>query len=225
MIRAVVTDIEGTTSSLSFVKDVLFPYARTRLADFIRAHRHEPAVRSELDAVRKLVGGTLTDEDVTVQLLQWSDEDRKIAPLKALQGMIWEAGFRRRDFTGHVYPDAVEALKAWKASGLGLYIYSSGSVHAQKLLFAHTAWGDLTPLFDGFFDTTTGGKREPDSYRKIAGQIGWITTEIAFLSDVKEELDAAKAAGYVTWQLVRAADGTLPAAGHPHARDFGEIAL
>lgn len=225
MIRAVVTDIEGTTSSLSFVKDVLFPYARTRLADFIRTHRHEPAVRTELDAVRTLVGGTLTDEDVTVQLLHWSDEDRKIAPLKALQGMIWEAGFRRGDFIGHVYPDAVEALKTWKTRGLGLYIYSSGSVHAQKLLFAHTAWGDLTPLFDGFFDTTTGGKREPDSYRKIAGQIGWIATEIAFLSDVKEELDAAKAAGYVTWQLVRAADGTLPAAGHPHARDFGAIAL
>lgn len=225
MLRAVVTDIEGTTSSLSFVKDVLFPYARTRLADFIRTHRHEPAVREQLDAVRTLVGGTLTDEDVTVQLLQWSDEDRKVAPLKALQGMIWEAGYRRGDFTGHVYPDAVEALKAWKARGLALYIYSSGSVHAQKLLFAHTAWGDLTPLFSGYFDTTTGGKREADSYRKIASLIGWLATEILFLSDVKEELDAAKAAGFMTWQVVRAADGTLPAAGHPHARDLGEIAL
>ncbi len=225
MIRAIVTDIEGTTSSLSFVKDVLFPYARTRLAEFIRAHRHEPAVRAELDAVRKLVGGTLTDEDVTVQLLAWSDEDKKIAPLKAVQGMIWETGFRDGDYVGHVYPDAVETLKAWKARGLGLYIYSSGSVHAQKLLFAHTAWGDLTGLFDGYFDTTTGAKRDADSYRRIASQIGWISTEIAFLSDVKEELDAAKAAGCVTWQVVRAADGTLPAAGHPHARDFGEIAL
>ncbi|KPL27737.1 MAG: haloacid dehalogenase [Acidithiobacillales bacterium SM1_46] len=225
MIRAVVTDIEGTTSSLSFVKDVLFPYAHTRLADFIRAHRHEPAVRAQLDAVRELLGGTLTDEDVTVQLLHWSDQDRKVAPLKELQGMIWEAGFRNGDFTGHVYPDAAETLKLWKARGLGLYIYSSGSVHAQKLLFAHTAWGDLTPLFSGYFDTTTGNKREPDSYRKIASQIGWLATEIVFLSDVKEELDAAKAAGYVTWQLVRAADGTLPAAGHPHARDFGDVAL
>lgn len=225
MLRAVVTDIEGTTSSLSFVKDVLFPYARTRLADFVRAHRHEPAVRAELDAVRALVGGTLTDEDVTVQLLQWSEEDRKVAPLKALQGMIWEAGYRRADFTGHVYPDAVEALKAWKARGLGLYIYSSGSIHAQKLLFAHTAWGDLTPLFSGYFDTTTGGKREPESYRRIAGLVGWLATEMLFLSDVKEELDAAKAAGFMTWQVVRATDGTLPAAGHPHARDLGEIAL
>jgi enolase-phosphatase E1 len=225
MLRAVVTDIEGTTSSLSFVKDVLFPYARTRLADFVRAHRHEPAVRAELDAVRALVGGTLTDEDVTMQLLRWSDEDRKVAPLKTLQGMIWEEGFRRGDFTGHVYPDAVDALKAWKARGLGLYIYSSGSVHAQKLLFAHTAWGDLTPLFSGYFDTTTGGKREPESYRKISGLVGWLATEMLFLSDVKEELDAAKAAGFMTWQVVRAADGTLPAAGHPHARDLGEIAL
>jgi len=225
VIRAVVMDIEGTTSSLSFVKDVLFPYARTRLAEFVRAHRHEPTVRAELDAVRKMVGGNLTDEDVTVQLLHWSDEDRKVPPLKALQGMIWEAGFRAGDFTGHVYPDTVETLRAWKARGLGLFIYSSGSVQAQRLLFAHTAWGDLTPLFSGYFDTTTGGKREAGSYRKIAQEIGWLATDIAFLSDVKEELDAAKAAGFVTWQLVRAADGTLPAVGHPHARDFGEIAL
>ena len=131
MIRAILTDIEGTTSSLSFVKDVLFPYARERLAAFVGSHAAQPAVREQLDTVAKVVGHVLSDAQAIDQLIRWIDEDKKITPLKALQGMIWEAAYRNRDFQGHVYDDAVRALKAWKNQGIMLYVFSSGSVHAQ----------------------------------------------------------------------------------------------
>ncbi len=222
MIRAIVTDIEGTTSSLSFVKDVLFPYARARLADYIRAHAQETAVRAQIDAVSHEAGKPLDDDAVIVQLLRWIEEDRKITPLKALQGMVWETGYRNGDFMGHVYDDAVQHLKAWKARGLSLSIFSSGSVQAQKLLFAHTAFGDLTPLFSGYFDTTIGAKREPEAYRRIAVALGIPVSEVLFLSDIREELDAARAAGMHTAWLIR--DGALPAdSAHPVARRFDDI--
>jgi len=147
MIQAIVTDIEGTTSALSFVKEVLFPYARARLPEFVRARYGDPEVKKQVKAVRHIVGRDLELEEVIEQLIRWSDADEKISPLKALQGMIWEAGYRAGEFQGHVYPDAVAKLKAWKAEGYRLYVFSSGSVQAQKLLFAHTPWGDLTHLF------------------------------------------------------------------------------
>ena len=161
MIKAIVTDIEGTTSSLSFVKEVLFPYARANLADYVRNHKDEPQVKSVLEESCKEVGAELDTEQLIAQLIQWLDEDKKVTPLKSLQGLIWERGYRKGDFNGHVYPDAAAYLKAWQAKGLDLYIYSSGSVYAQKLLFAHTEYGDLTPLFSGYFDTHIGGKKEP----------------------------------------------------------------
>jgi enolase-phosphatase E1 len=224
MIRAIVTDIEGTTSSLSFVKDVLFPYARAHLPDYVRAHAREPAVRTELDAVSTTVGQTLDDEAAITQLLAWINEDRKITPLKTLQGYIWQAGYAQGDFQGHVYEDAVRKLRAWKTGGLGLYIFSSGSVQAQKLLFGHTAYGDLTPLFSGYFDTTIGSKRERESYTRIAQTIGCAAGEILFLSDIREELDAAHAAGMQTGWLVR--DGALPEQpAHRVARNFDELVV
>jgi enolase-phosphatase E1 len=225
VIKAVVTDIEGTTSSLSFVKDVLFPYARAHLAEFMRAQAQDPRVAPHLDAVRGEAGDpALTLDGVIGRLLEWIDQDRKFTPLKALQGMIWESGYRNGDFQGHVYADAEQALRDWRACGLALYVYSSGSVQAQKLLFAHTGFGDLTPLFDGYYDTTVGGKRETGSYRAIAADIGVAPQEILFLSDVRAELDAAAAAGYRTVWLVR--DGALdPRAAHPQVRDFREIAI
>lgn len=224
MIRAIVTDIEGTTSSLSFVKDVLFPYARRRLDGFVRAHAAEPAVRAQLDAVGRELGRPLSDDESVAQLARWIDEDRKITPLKALQGMIWEAGYRDGDFQGHVYEDAVRHLRTWQARGIALYVFSSGSVQAQKLLFGYSAFGDLTPLFSGYFDTTIGGKREAESYRRIAAEIGLPPEQILFLSDIREELDAARAAGLHTGWLVR--DGALPAdTPHPPARDFDSIVL
>ncbi len=223
MIKAILTDIEGTTSSLAFVKDVLFPYSRVHMAGFVRAHAHEPAVRAQLDEVSRLAGRALTTDEAIAQLISWIDEDKKITPLKALQGMIWEAGYKQGDYQGHMYEDAVRWLRRWKEQGLRLYVFSSGSVLAQKLLFGHTAWGDLTPLFSGYFDTTVGAKREADAYRAIAGKIDLKPSEILFLSDIREELDAARTAGMRTAQVLR--EGVTPAANHPQARDFGEIRL
>ena len=222
MTRAVVTDIEGTTSSLSFVKDVLFPYARRHLAEFAAAHGQEAAVRGLLDAANAEAGGDLDEAEVVAQLERWIDEDRKVTPLKALQGLIWEAGYRHGDFVGHVYADAAERLRAWHAQGLRLYVYSSGSVHAQKLLFAHTAFGDLTPLFAGYFDTLIGAKREPAAYRTIVAELQLPPGDILFLSDIVEELDAARAVGMQTIQLLR--DGGLDKdAAHRQVRDFNAI--
>ena len=202
-IKAIVTDIEGTTSSLAFVKEVLFPYSRANLADYVRLHAEEPLVKKVLEETRQEAGAELDTEQSITQLIQWLDEDKKITPLKSLQGLIWEAGYQKGDFKGHVYPDAAACLKAWKAKGLDLYVYSSGSVHAQKLLFAHTEYGDLTPHFSGYFDTRIGGKKEQESYNKIAKQLGIPAGQLLFLSDIKEELDAAKAAGFQTLWLVR----------------------
>lgn len=224
MIKAIITDIEGTTSSLSFVKEVLFPYARANLADYVRGRKDEPQVKTLLLETCKEVGAVLDTGQIIAQLIQWIDEDKKVTPLKSLQGLIWEAGYQKGDFKGHVYPDAVACLKAWKAKGLDLYIYSSGSVYAQKLLFSHTEYGDLTQLFSGYFDTHIGGKKEQDSYHKIAKQIGIPATQILFLSDIKEELDAAKAAGFQTLWLIR--DCTPdPQAEHHQVRSFDLITL
>jgi enolase-phosphatase E1 len=224
MTKAILTDIEGTTSSLSFVKDVLFPYARARIAEFVRRRAQESAVREQLEAARRLAGDALGDEQLIAQLVRWIDEDRKITPLKALQGMIWEEGYRRGELRGHLYEDAARRLREWRDCGVRLYVFSSGSVLAQKLLFGHTEHGDLTPLFSGYFDTTVGNKRDPESYRRIAAAIGLPPAEVLFLSDIKEELDAAAAAGMRTLQLVRGPE-TAPAAGHRQARSFDEIRI
>ena len=224
MIKVILTDIEGTTSSLSFVKDILFPYARARLADYVVAHRDNPEVRRCLDDVRAIEGAAMTDAQVIQQLIRWIDEDRKIAPLKTLQGLIWESGYASGAFQGHVYDDAANNLRAWKQRGVRLYVYSSGSVYAQKLLFRHTAFGDLTPLFEGYFDTTIGGKRDADSYLKIAGMINVPPSDILFLSDIKEELDAATASGMQTCWLIR--DGIIDTrAQHRQVKDFSGIVL
>ncbi|XSG85947.1 MAG: acireductone synthase [Methylohalobius sp. ZOD2] len=224
MIRAVVTDIEGTTSSLQFVKDVLFPYARERLANYVRVHRDDPQVAPLLEEVRRLAGQSLDLEEIIGQLLAWSDADEKVTPLKALQGLMWETGYRQGDFQGHVYPDAAAQLKAWHDAGIRLYVFSSGSVAAQKLLFGHTRWGDLTPLFSGFFDTRIGPKRDPESYRKIAAEIDLKPQQILFLSDVKEELEAADVAGMKPIWLVR--EGNLESdGGYRKIGDFSEIDL
>lgn len=225
----ILTDIEGTTSSISFVKDVLFPYARAKLPDFVRRHGHEPDVRRWLDAVAIEIAASTCQDPVIVETLQgWIDEDRKHTALKALQGMVWEAGYRDRDFTAPLYPDVAPALRDWHAAGHPLAVYSSGSVPAQKLLFAHTDAGDLTPLFRGFFDTEVGGKREADSYRAIADRLGASPGDILFLSDVVAELDAARDAGLRTVLLDRREDypdarvGEV-ANGHVRVEQFAEI--
>ena len=223
MINAIVTDIEGTTSSLSFVKDVLFPYARTRLPDFIAQYARRTDVAPLLQDVRAIVGKALSETEIVQTLQEWIDADRKLTPLKALQGKIWEEGYRRGDFTGHVYADATRNLKRLHARGLKLYVYSSGSVLAQQLLFRHSDSGDLTPLFRDYFDTHIGAKREAESYRAIARALRVNAGEILFLSDIVAELDAAAAAGMQTCLLVR--DGAAPVGAHRVARNFDEIIL
>lgn len=223
MIHAILTDIEGTTSSISFVHDVLFPYARKHIGAFIKTHLQEPRVAEQIAAVRDLTGESLDDEAVIALLQQWIGEDRKVTPLKALQGMIWKAGYENGDFKGHMYNDAVRNLKVWHDSGICLYVFSSGSVAAQKLLFAHTSHGDLTPLFSGYFDTTTGPKQDPASYAKIADAIGLPAADILFLSDVSQELDAAHRSGMHTMLLAR--DEHIPPSEQSFAlaRSFDDI--
>ncbi|MGF1547479.1 MAG: acireductone synthase [Thiotrichales bacterium] len=222
-IAAIITDIEGTTSSLAFVKDVLFPYAAEHLAEFVHARAAEPEVAGLLDAARAEAGHPEFDTEVTVALLlRWIAEDRKSTPLKALQGLIWEAGYRQGALVGHVYADAAHELRAWQARGLRLYVYSSGSVWAQKLLFAHTGYGDLTGLFAGYFDTRIGPKREAESYRRIQAEIGLAAGQLLFLSDIVEELDAAHAAGWQVVGLCR--EGPLPeGTGYRWAADFSAV--
>lgn len=222
MIKAIVTDIEGTTSSLSFVKDVLFPYARLHLPDFVRQHADSDPVKSLLDDARHIAGSELDLEALIARFIAWIDQDQKITPLKSLQGLIWQDGYRQGAFTGHIYADAVEQLRNWHRQGRALYVYSSGSVQAQQLLFGHSDAGDLTPLFSGYFDTHIGGKREAASYRHIIEQLALPAEQILFLSDIREELDAAAAAGMQTTWLVR--DQAIdPLAVHRQVDDFHAI--
>ena len=220
VIAGVLTDIEGTTTPIAFVKDVLFPFARERIGAFVSAHSMDREVAAELDEVRRLAPG----EDPVAALRHWIDEDRKATPLKTLQGLIWNEGYAAGTLRGEIYADVAPALRAWHEAGLRLAVYSSGSVAAQKLIFGHSVAGDLTSLFAAFFDTRIGAKREPDSYDSIAIALSMPAAELLFLSDVEAELDAAQAAGLCTCQLVRPGDGTIASEAHPVAADFAEVA-
>ncbi|QXZ12471.1 acireductone synthase [Pseudomonas sp. AO-1] len=203
-IKVILTDIEGTTSAVSFVFDVLFPYAAKHLPDFVRQNAERADVAEQLDAVRRDNNEPQADVERVVEiLLSWIAEDRKATPLKALQGMVWAQGYQAGQLKGHVYPDAVEALKRWHQAGYQLFVYSSGSIQAQKLIFGCSEAGDLTPLFSGYFDTTSGPKREAQSYTNIQQAIGVEPQDILFLSDIVQELDAAQAAGLQTCGLAR----------------------
>jgi enolase-phosphatase E1 len=219
-IRAVLTDIEGTTSSLSFVKDVLFPYARQALPQYIRSH--ESGLRSLTADIAAIVGKSSLGTQETIDiLLQWMSEDRKVTPLKTVQGMIWKTGYESGELQGHVYDDAVRALRKWRASGLALYVYSSGSIEAQKLLFSHTPHGDLLPLFSGYFDTTTGPKLESRSYETIIRSLQLPAHAVVFLSDHEGEIQAASATGLRTVLLTREAREASGA----YVRGFDELSI
>lgn len=226
--RAILTDIEGTTSSISFVKDVLFPYARRALPAFVQSRGKDPSVRKWLDVVATENGAVCNDAMIAEVLQGWIDQDRKHTALKALQGMLWAEGYRHGDFTAHIYPDAAAALREWRAAGMPLYVYSSGSVPAQRLFFGHSDAGDLSTLFTGWFDTEVGGKREAGSYARIAESIGLPPASILFLSDIVEELDAAREAGLDTVLVDRRDDYPRARIGddaHGHARveTFAEL--
>ena len=226
----ILTDIEGTTSSISFVKDVLFPYARSELPRFVRKRGHEPDVRHWLDVIAIEHGGICSDDIIVETLQGWIDQDRKHTALKALQGMLWREGYERNDYRAHIYPDAAEALQRWHAAGYALAVYSSGSIAAQKLLFQYSEAGDLRPVFSAYFDTEVGYKRSADSYRLIADSLNHRPEDIVFLSDVVEELDAAQEAGLRTVMLDRREDYPQPRTGettHGHVRveSFADITI
>lgn len=228
-VRAIVTDIEGTTSSIAFVRDVLFPYARAALPRFLQEQHSCTEVMQWITVVAEENGLSASDLDaVTEILLQWIDQDRKHTALKALQGMIWVDGYAKATYRAPVYPDADAALRRWHSAGIPLYVYSSGSVPAQKLFFAHTDHGNLCPLFSGHYDTEIGGKREAESYVRIASAIGISPENLLFLSDIVEELDAARDAGWQTMLIDRREDypqaRTGDAAhGHARAERFSDI--
>jgi enolase-phosphatase E1 len=221
---AIVTDVEGTTSSIAFVKEKLFPYARAHLAEFVAARAEDAVVAPLLAEARALAGRPDYDVEQTVRLLQaWIDADKKATPLKALQGLIWEDGYKRGELVGDVYADAAAGLRRWHEADIRLYVYSSGSVQAQRLIFGHTPHGDLTPLFTGYFDTRVGGKLEAASYHVIAAAIDTGPADILFLSDNVGELDAAQTAGWQTTALDRG-EAVLPErTTHPVARDFDAV--
>jgi enolase-phosphatase E1 len=196
-LKVILTDIEGTTTDISFVHDVLFPYSAKHLPSWVRNHLELPKAQNILQQVREITGKSNLDvEDCISQLMSWQAEDRKITPLKSLQGLIWQEGYDKGELKAHVYPDAVEYLQKWYDAGLTLAIYSSGSIAAQKLLFANTLVGDLTPLFSAYFDTTTGSKKETQSYVAIANELSVLPQEILFLSDSLKELVAANQANF-----------------------------
>ena len=197
---------------------------------FVRRRGNEPEVRAWLDRAAVDAGGVCQDEVIVEVLQGWIDEDRKHPALKALQGMIWQDGYKGGDFRAHVYSDAAQALRGWHASGHPLAVYSSGSVPAQKLLFGHSTEGDLSPLFSAWFDTAVGGKREVASYQAIVQSLGVPAREVVFLSDVVEELDAAREAGLRTVLLDRREDYPIPRIGeacHGHERveSFAAVVL
>ncbi len=224
--RAIVVDIEGTTSSIRFVHDVLFPYSRKHLPAFIVTHEDRPEVQHWLHEAAREAGLVSVEHQEIIELLVgWIDADRKSTALKALQGMIWEEGYRGGLFRAHVYQDAVTKMREWHGLGISLYVYSSGSVAAQELFFEHSEFGDLSALFSGNFDTEIGPKRDPESYRRIAAEIDVPPEEILFLSDVIEELDAARTAGFRTTLVARSPMQCEAGAAHPCVEDFSRVAI
>jgi enolase-phosphatase E1 len=227
MVRYVLMDIEGTVISVAFVHEILFPFAKHRLASFLHERRHDPDVSRWAavcrDTIQHETGTRPAYEELPVMLTGWIDQDRKEASLKALQGMIWDEAYRQRAFVPELYSDVLPALTQWRARGIRLGIYSSGSEQAQRLLFAHTNVGDVTSLFEHFFDTSVGEKKTASSYHTISKQIGLPPHYILFLSDAERELDAATLAGFRTAHIVR--PGTNASTRHPTHPDFTHLLL
>ncbi|AAC07754.1 acireductone synthase [Aquifex aeolicus] len=223
MVKAILLDIEGTIAPLSFVKEVMFPYSKKKLREFLEKNWEKPEIKKIVQEVEKIEGRELSLEEAVQLFSRWIDEDRKITPLKELQGHIWEEGFKSGELKAPLYEDAYEKIKEWKEKGIPVYIYSSGSVKAQNLFFGHSVYGDIRNLFSGFFDTKIGSKRERSSYEKIAKEIGLPPHEILFISDNPEELKAAKEAGMKVIQSVR--EGVEPSGDFEKITSFRELEI
>jgi enolase-phosphatase E1 len=234
-VRALLLDIEGTTTPVDFVTRVLFPYARGHVRDFLvrRASEvqddlvllfseHETDEREGRSPPPWRDGSPAESLDSAAVYVHWlMDRDRKSTALKALQGRVWDEGYQAGHLRGQVYPDVPRAFARWRAQGRDVAIFSSGSVLAQKLLFSRSEAGDLTPFLRGYFDTTTGAKGDAESYRKIARALAEEPQAVLFLSDITAELDAARAAGMATGLCVREAPPA--SAEHPVVRSFDEV--
>jgi enolase-phosphatase E1 len=237
-IRAVLLDIEGTTTPVDFVTKVLFPYAAREVESFLRRNLHDREIQSVIHTLKDQhqsdlqagVGAPPWHEfndlaSITAYIHWLMSRDSKIGPLKSLQGKIWLEGYTKGELRGEVYPDVPPALRRWKQQGRGIYIYSSGSVLAQKLLFGSTAYGDLTPLLDGFFDTNVGTKTDSRSYHQIALQIGTTPDHILFLSDAVRELEAARSIGMHVALTVHPPQTEIAPTEFPVIRTFDKIFL
>jgi enolase-phosphatase E1 len=212
--RSVLLDIEGTTSPISFVYETLFPYAREHLGSFLHEHSSDPAVTSIFEELKSanlndvpegappITGRDLLQE-ITDYLVWLMDRDRKTAPLKALQGLIWEQGFSQGELQSEIFADVPACLHQWHEAGLQIAIYSSGSVLAQKMVFRYTPYGDLTNLISGYFDTGFGPKKQPQSYQRIVADLQVAAEQVMFVSDIAEELEAARTAGLGTALSIR----------------------
>ncbi|MCU0707354.1 MAG: acireductone synthase [Pirellula sp.] len=222
--RCVLLDIEGTVADVRFVYDVMFPFVRREVASYLERHWDDPALQPTLKGLAEEAGLTDANDpwgqarngrksaiDTAVGAVhRLMDQDSKTTGLKSLQGRIWESGFQSGSLTSELFPDVLPALRKWQDSGIALRIYSSGSVLAQKLFFGHTIQGDITSLFDDYYDTTIGNKREASSYQRIAVDCHLKPAEILFLSDVAAELDAAAEAGMQVLACVRPNNAPLP---------------
>lgn len=215
--RTVVVDLEGTTSATAFILGDLYDYARPRLLPWLRDRADDGDVRivREQTIAAAALPANASDEDVAAALQRWMDDDVKATPLKTLQGEIWAEGFRRGELSAHFFDDVAPRLRAWHADGAAIAVFSSGSVALQRPWFAQSPSGDLTPLVTAYFDTVNGGpKKEPESYRRIAAQLGRTPAELVFLTDSPDEIRAASAAG---WQAV-----AVSRPGEPwHGADLG----
>ncbi len=224
MVKAILIDIEGTVAPISFVKDVLFPYSKEKMESFVKENENKPEIKQILEDVKKIEKREMSTEEVIDTLKKWIDEDRKITPLKEIQGYIWEEGFKSGNVKAPLYKDAYEKMLYWNKKGIPMYIYSSGSVKAQKLFFSHTEYGNIVDFFNGFFDTKIGNKKEKGSYEKIARAIGLKPEEILFLSDNPDEIKAAAEAGMQVMRVVREKDAEyIPDFPYPQIKSFEEI--
>lgn len=239
LVRAVLLDIEGTTTPISFVHEVLFPFARSHVGDYLVTHagstetdsdiagllrEHAVDVNDQLDPPTIIDGPGPERIESIVAYVQWLiDSDRKSTALKSLQGKIWKQGYAERKLKAPIFPDVPPALERWRACGIQASIFSSGSVLAQQLLFAHTEAGDLTHLIESYFDTTTGPKTATDSYQEIALALRQTEPEVLFISDVVAELNAASAAGMQTLLSVRPGNPPQIAGPHQVIQSFGEV--
>jgi enolase-phosphatase E1 len=236
-VRAVLLDVEGTTTPISFVTETLFPYARQHGGEFILNHLADEEIRKALlqlrvdnDADRRNGAPAIGDDahdamESTIRYYLWlMDADRKSTSLKTIQGRIWHEGYTRGELQTTIFPDVLPAMERWRQAGRVIAIYSSGSVLAQQELFRHTVQGDLTPFINAYFDTRVGGKKEVDSYRKIAESLELPTGQILFVSDTLAELDAALMAGTMTAWSARPGNPTIrEQTAHPIIYSFEEL--